>query len=96
MKELGLYMLVLNNATMQFVEQVVPPAQCQTLHDAFLKWQRVGIEVLKSGIDSPNQSNPELTKQYQDATHAFTDEMARLSAIEADEDGISTSESANR
>ena len=81
MREIALFTLVLNHATIKFFEQLTPPENCQTLHGAFLKWQGLGIEMLMSEIDSPDIVNPDLTRNYQDATQAFADEMNSIASV---------------
>ena len=73
--EVGQYFRALNMATVLFFEQVEPPPACQEVHEAFLKWQRLGQEALAEEIEAGEPVETEATRRYIAASQEFAKAM---------------------
>lgn len=77
-KEMGFYFLILNYTTVAFFEQLVPPESVQTLHKAFLQWQKMGIELLIEELETGGPINAEKAGQHVEASQRFTETLAAI------------------
>jgi hypothetical protein len=78
MKEIGLYFLTHNYTTVAFFEQIIPPDKVQTLHEAFLQWQRLGIDALAEELEVGRPINSEKARQHVEASQRFAETLATI------------------
>lgn len=84
--ELGQYFRALNIATVLFFEQITPPPACETIHDAFLTWQRLGQQALEEELAAGEPVDSEITRRYAEASQQFAAAMAAFAAEEPAEE----------
>jgi hypothetical protein len=78
-REVGLYMLVQNVATLNFFETITPPPNCQKLYEAYMKWQKLGVQTLEADLGGKAPTTPNLARDYEDSANAFARAMQAFS-----------------
>jgi hypothetical protein len=80
MREVGIYFLTVNQATVALFEQIKPPEGGEHLHETFLKWQKLGIDALAEELKAGMPLNSEAAHKYADATKQYTEALASFAA----------------
>lgn len=76
--DLGVYLLVQNRATVSYFERVEPPEGMEALHDAFLSWQRSGLEVLAQELRARDPHKAAASQRYTQTSRTFAEAFQAL------------------
>ena len=71
--EVGMYFVAVNRLTLAFFERMDPPENARELHQAFLDWQRLGIEGLEEELQAGTQVDSQTSRRLAEASLRFTE-----------------------
>jgi hypothetical protein len=77
--EVGFYLLAMTCANLVFFQQVTPPDEWRHLHEAFIKWQELGVEALQDTLDRGDAEESPMSRRYIEASQQFADALAATS-----------------
>lgn len=78
MRELGLYFLAMNQATVEFFKYVEEPEELSDLHQAFMKWQSLGIHALRQELELEGAGAEDVTENHIRAGQEFARALEEL------------------
>lgn len=85
LRELGMYFLAMNQATVEFFKYVDPPSQLEELHQGFLEWQTLGLQALRLELELEEGDDEQVTARHIEAGQEFAQGLERLAeAAESD------------
>lgn len=80
LRELGMYFLAMNQATVEFSKYVDPPKELEGLHEGFVEWQSLGIEALRQELELAEDGAEDVTEAHIEAGQAFAQALEEFAA----------------
>jgi len=80
-KDLGLYLIAIQNATIAFFNLLSPPKDYQQAHAEFIEWQERGIDALSEELRHGRHNASEAARQHLDTSQKLVRTLCNLAQL---------------